>query len=1084
MPLHVSLLGAQSITDDATGAVRSRSSRTLALVAYLALHAGSPQTRQRIAGLFWPDSTDAQALTNLRRELHHLRRALARRALPRGDRAGPVLARRRRPRGSTCATSSVERARPAAAAAGDAEAVLAHAEAALAALPAATCCPACTTTGCSTRGPSCRRSACELCALVCRTRAARGDLRRGAGRGPAADPAARRWRRPATATLMQLQADLGDRAGARSAPTTAAPRSWSASWASSPDDATRGRCGAAHGRARAGARRAAGRAGRPAPVAAPLGLGRARRASSHVLRQAWQAAAAGRPGVVARPRAAPASARAGSSPSSPRRPAGPARSWPRSPVLRHRRAGWRWPRSPTGCAARPCRPRPDAATRCGAPRSSRLVPSGTGPGAARCPGPGHGRRLAAAPLLRGAGPGAAGRRPADAAGARQPAVVRPGDAGLPHLLPRPRRRDAPVLVARDAARRRAATTSPTVADWVVRMRAAGHAHRARARPVRATPTPRGSPRRIRGRPLPDGDRGLLHAATGGFPLYVVEAMRAAGGRGRQRCRPATSSAVLRSRLDQASAGRAGGRRAGRRGRPGLRPRPALRGQRPRRRQRGRARSTSCGGCGSCASAATATTSPTTCCATPAYERVSPPRRWLLHRRLAQGLELLHADDIDPVAAQLAEQYARGGRPERARRATTAAPPRSPPACSPTPRRSGCTTRRWRSCAALPAGTRPRPPGARRPGGDGGAAQRPLRLRLAPSCRRCWSASVALAERSAARTRWSTRLVGLWSSRFVQGRIARRAPRPATRALAPRRARAPSCSGAAHFAFAGSALEPGQAGRGAAALRRSPRALADGESLSVGTRPDVHGRAWSAHAHWLLGDDDRGRGQRAPRPSSAARSVDHPYSLAVALAYAAHHPAAARRPGGAATRGRRAGASCATGTASPTTASGGWCSTAGPRRRRGRHRPGPARASPTCAPAGAFARMPYWLVAAGRPARPDRRPRRGPADPGRRRRRARAPATTCGGCPRCCGCAPRTTSAAPRSSRLRAAADLAAAQGSVALLRRCERDLAALGVRRRRGRSRPDGERLRERCANAAFLASGHRPTRDPGGAPP
>ena len=76
MPLHVSLLGAQSITEDATGAVRTRSSRTVALVAYLALHAGSPQTRQRIAGLFWPDSTDGQALTNLRRELHHLRRTL------------------------------------------------------------------------------------------------------------------------------------------------------------------------------------------------------------------------------------------------------------------------------------------------------------------------------------------------------------------------------------------------------------------------------------------------------------------------------------------------------------------------------------------------------------------------------------------------------------------------------------------------------------------------------------------------------------------------------------------------------------------------------------------------------------------------------------------------------------------------------------------------------------------------------------------------------------------------------------------------------------------------------------------------
>ena len=73
---HVFLLGQQAIADEGTGSVRTRSSRTVALVAFLAVHAGLPQTRQRIAGLFWPDSTDAQALTNLRRELHHLRHVL------------------------------------------------------------------------------------------------------------------------------------------------------------------------------------------------------------------------------------------------------------------------------------------------------------------------------------------------------------------------------------------------------------------------------------------------------------------------------------------------------------------------------------------------------------------------------------------------------------------------------------------------------------------------------------------------------------------------------------------------------------------------------------------------------------------------------------------------------------------------------------------------------------------------------------------------------------------------------------------------------------------------------------------------
>src|ERR1035438_7564011 len=73
--LHVSLLGEQSITDDRTG-VRSRSSRAVALIGFLVTHAGSPQVRQRIAGLFWPDSADGQALTNLRRELHQLRQVL------------------------------------------------------------------------------------------------------------------------------------------------------------------------------------------------------------------------------------------------------------------------------------------------------------------------------------------------------------------------------------------------------------------------------------------------------------------------------------------------------------------------------------------------------------------------------------------------------------------------------------------------------------------------------------------------------------------------------------------------------------------------------------------------------------------------------------------------------------------------------------------------------------------------------------------------------------------------------------------------------------------------------------------------
>jgi DNA-binding SARP family transcriptional activator len=46
-----------------------------ALLAYLLLHAGSSVSRQQLAFLFWPDTTEPQARTNLRQLLHHLRSA-------------------------------------------------------------------------------------------------------------------------------------------------------------------------------------------------------------------------------------------------------------------------------------------------------------------------------------------------------------------------------------------------------------------------------------------------------------------------------------------------------------------------------------------------------------------------------------------------------------------------------------------------------------------------------------------------------------------------------------------------------------------------------------------------------------------------------------------------------------------------------------------------------------------------------------------------------------------------------------------------------------------------------------------------
>lgn len=74
--LDVVLLGDWRVRSNGRLLSELRSPRTQSLIAYLALHRGTPQARQRIANLFWPDSTEAQARTNLRRELHHVRSGL------------------------------------------------------------------------------------------------------------------------------------------------------------------------------------------------------------------------------------------------------------------------------------------------------------------------------------------------------------------------------------------------------------------------------------------------------------------------------------------------------------------------------------------------------------------------------------------------------------------------------------------------------------------------------------------------------------------------------------------------------------------------------------------------------------------------------------------------------------------------------------------------------------------------------------------------------------------------------------------------------------------------------------------------
>ncbi len=352
--LHVTLLGEQAITDDGAG-VQTRSSRAVALVAFLVAHVGVPQPRQRIAGMFWPDSTDAQALTNLRRELHHLRQALG------DDRSLVVTPRNLCWRDSgTCRVDlrifdNERQAALAAAAAGDDEGVLRHAAAAVAQYKGDLLPGVYDDWLLEARSELERRCA-DLCDLLSAARARTGDL---AG---AADAVRRRIQlqpleEAGDRTLMLLQADLGDRAGAVSTYHHCASV-LERELGVIPDPATR----QAFRRLMTDGDPASARlpdlqpdTSRSGFAAAQL-VGRLRELG--LLQELWRAAAAGRPGLalvgggagVGKTRLVAEVAEAA------RRHGGTARWWRAASASEHR-DGWPWRRWRTGCGTRPFRKR-------------------------------------------------------------------------------------------------------------------------------------------------------------------------------------------------------------------------------------------------------------------------------------------------------------------------------------------------------------------------------------------------------------------------------------------------------------------------------------------------------------------------------------------------------------------------------------------------------------------------------------------------------------------------------------------------------------------------------------------------------
>jgi len=74
--LHIKLLGEFCLTADGSPITGVNSERLQALLAFILLHRGTPQSRQQVATHLWPDATDTDAKANLRRRLHELKQLL------------------------------------------------------------------------------------------------------------------------------------------------------------------------------------------------------------------------------------------------------------------------------------------------------------------------------------------------------------------------------------------------------------------------------------------------------------------------------------------------------------------------------------------------------------------------------------------------------------------------------------------------------------------------------------------------------------------------------------------------------------------------------------------------------------------------------------------------------------------------------------------------------------------------------------------------------------------------------------------------------------------------------------------------
>jgi DNA-binding SARP family transcriptional activator len=267
----------------------------------------------------------------------------------------------------------------------------------------------------------------------------------------------------------------------------------------------------------------------------------------------------------------------------------------------------------------------------------------------------------------------------------------------------------------------------------------------------------------------------------------------------------------------------------------------------------------------------------------AYSGIGPARRRLIHRRIAQAMELLFADRLDDVSASIAVHLDRGGQPARAipflERAAAVAT-----RVSATEEAIRCLTHALSLLDVQPAAR------------DRDERELALRssLSIALNSGRGYAAPeveqnmdrVFTLSRSNGRGQVPVRWLWVaFTLRFMLGDL--KATREVSEQALARSVTDPACRCEAHHAMGGTLLSVGEleASRQhfeaslAAYDERRPQRSALGSDLGV------FAHAWYAHALWLLGDE-RAAVAHGEQAIALARRLDHMYSQSLALAYAA------------------------------------------------------------------------------------------------------------------------------------------------------------------------------------------------------